>query len=210
MEAGRADQVRLSLHRQAPAARPAAVGRGRGLSAAPKDDGSACRPYVLRDAQNRTLPLVVDAHRYLPLARPSSLGRQGRATARDSRRRRSSIDMVDGPGDHPARSEDLVAGGQRQTSRPAACSRSTSRSCKADPAHLKPTLIYAPGPREALEGAAAAKDVLLVSILDNVRGRTLLFTPGAERQLDARGARPSRQFDDRHRRRQPHRRPGAC
>jgi prolyl oligopeptidase len=48
---------------------------------------------------------------------------------------------------------------------------------KANPAHLKPTLIYAPGPREALQGAAASKDMLLVSILDNVRGRTLLFRP---------------------------------
>jgi prolyl oligopeptidase len=48
---------------------------------------------------------------------------------------------------------------------------------KADPAHLKPNLIYAPGPREALEGASATKDMLLVSTLDNVRGRTLLFRP---------------------------------
>jgi prolyl oligopeptidase len=51
---------------------------------------------------------------------------------------------------------------------------------RANPAHLHPTLIYAPGPREALEGATASKGVLLVSILDNVRGRTLLFTPGAK------------------------------
>jgi prolyl oligopeptidase len=49
---------------------------------------------------------------------------------------------------------------------------------KANPARLKPTLIYTPGPREALQGAVASKDMLLVSILDNVRGRTLLFRPG--------------------------------
>ena len=49
---------------------------------------------------------------------------------------------------------------------------------KANPARLKPTLIYKPGPREALGGAAASKDMLLVSILDNVRGRTLVYRPG--------------------------------
>ena len=49
---------------------------------------------------------------------------------------------------------------------------------KADPARLKPTLIYAPAAREALQGASATKGMLLVSILDNVRGRTLLFKPG--------------------------------
>ena len=48
----------------------------------------------------------------------------------------------------------------------------------ANPAKLKPTLIYAPTAREALQGASATKDMLLVSILDNVRGRTLLFKPG--------------------------------
>ncbi|HEX8937326.1 MAG TPA: prolyl oligopeptidase family serine peptidase, partial [Sphingomicrobium sp.] len=43
--------------------------------------------------------------------------------------------------------------------------------------HLNPKLIYAPGRGEALQGAAASKDMLLVSILDNVRGRILLFHP---------------------------------
>ncbi len=48
----------------------------------------------------------------------------------------------------------------------------------ADPARLKPTLIYAPAAREALQGASASKGVLMASILDNVRSRTLLFRPG--------------------------------
>ncbi len=51
-------------------------------------------------------------------------------------------------------------------------------SLKADPAKLRPTLIYAPTAKEALQGASATKDMLIVSILDNVRGRTLLFKPG--------------------------------
>jgi prolyl oligopeptidase len=49
---------------------------------------------------------------------------------------------------------------------------------RSNPAGLRPTLIYKPAAREALQGAVAAKDMLLVSILDNVRGRTLVFRPG--------------------------------
>jgi len=51
---------------------------------------------------------------------------------------------------------------------------------KADPAHPKASLIYAPGPREALQGVSSTRNILLVSTLDNVRGRTLLFTPTAD------------------------------
>ena len=47
----------------------------------------------------------------------------------------------------------------------------------AAPEHLRPTLIYAPGPREAFEHAAATKGHLLVSVLDNVRGRAYVYTP---------------------------------
>ena len=50
---------------------------------------------------------------------------------------------------------------------------------QADPARVQPTLIYSPTAKEALQGASATKDMLVVSILDNVRGRTLLFRPGA-------------------------------
>ena len=48
----------------------------------------------------------------------------------------------------------------------------------ADPAHLKPTLIYAPAAREALQVGSATNGVLMASILDNVQSRTLLFKPG--------------------------------
>ena len=79
------------------------------------------------------------------------------------------------PGDRPL-DEDWTAGGNDISPRVAG-RRSTLPQLKADPAHLKPTLIYEPSPREAFDDAAASKDMLLVSILDNVRGRTS-FTPG--------------------------------
>ncbi len=49
----------------------------------------------------------------------------------------------------------------------------------ADPAHLKPTLIWAPGPRDAFGEVAATRDTLLLTTLDNVRGRAWVYTPAA-------------------------------
>lgn len=50
----------------------------------------------------------------------------------------------------------------------------------ADPAHLKPSLTWQPGPREALNGVTSSKDRLLLNTLDNVNGRLLSLAPKAE------------------------------
>src|SRR4029077_17958864 len=42
---------------------------------------------------------------------------------------------------------------------------------KADPAHLKPVLVYAPGPRESIDSVTATRSRLLVALYQNVRGR---------------------------------------
>jgi len=58
----------------------------------------------------------------------------------------------------------------------------------ADPQHLEPTLVYAPGDRESIDAVAATRTQLLVTAYRNVRGRALLFTPATggwiERSLD--------------------------
>jgi prolyl oligopeptidase len=58
----------------------------------------------------------------------------------------------------------------------------------ADPQHLEPTLVYAPGERESIDAVAATRTQLLVTAYQNVRGRALLFTPAnggwIERSLD--------------------------
>jgi prolyl oligopeptidase len=46
-----------------------------------------------------------------------------------------------------------------------------------EPERLRPTLIYAPGPREAFVGASATRRHLLVTILDNVKGRAYAYEP---------------------------------
>jgi len=49
----------------------------------------------------------------------------------------------------------------------------------ADPQHLQPTVIYTPGPREALVDAGATHGHLLVHTLDNVNGRAYSYAPEA-------------------------------
>lgn len=48
---------------------------------------------------------------------------------------------------------------------------------KADPSHLHPALIYAPGPRETLAGVATTKSRMIVATYENVRGRIHVYTP---------------------------------
>jgi prolyl oligopeptidase len=47
----------------------------------------------------------------------------------------------------------------------------------ADPDHLQPTVVWAPAPRQALNQVAATRNRLVLTLLDNVKGRALVFTP---------------------------------
>lgn len=46
-----------------------------------------------------------------------------------------------------------------------------------NPAELEPTLVYAPGPRESLNGFSITRNNVVVTQLDNVRGRAYVYTP---------------------------------
>lgn len=52
-------------------------------------------------------------------------------------------------------------------------------AASAEPANLKPTLVYAPGPREMLETVAQTSSQLVVTTYENVRGRGWIYTPSA-------------------------------
>lgn len=56
----------------------------------------------------------------------------------------------------------------------------------ATPGRLRPTLVYAPGPREAFSQATATRGQLLVTSLDNVKGRAYAYTPRAGGQWTRR------------------------
>jgi prolyl oligopeptidase len=156
--------------------------RGQPLSAAaevyradPKDGGYGVTPYVLRDGQNRTLA-VLDRPLDTFTSETYILGPKGPQRV-GMPAKASFSDMVAGRVIIETR-EDWTPPGSATTFPAGALVSVDLAQLKADPAHPKPTLIYAAGPRESLQGASASKGVLLLSILDNVRGRTLLFTPG--------------------------------
>jgi len=50
----------------------------------------------------------------------------------------------------------------------------------ADPAHLQPTVVYAPGPRETLDEVSATRDQLVVTTYENVRGRAFVYSPAPD------------------------------
>jgi prolyl oligopeptidase len=155
--------------------------RGQRLSSAvelfrgTKDDVSASSA-VLRDAQNRTLPLVVEGTDFWH-SKNFIIGAKGvrRIAIPD---KAQFVDLIGGRAIIQTQEEWAPVAGAKPFAAGSLVSVDLAQ-LRANPAKLKPTLIYAPGPREALQGASASKDVLLVSILDNVRGRTLLFRPGA-------------------------------
>jgi prolyl oligopeptidase len=47
----------------------------------------------------------------------------------------------------------------------------------ADPAHVVPTLVYAPGPRDSLGAVAVTRDHVLLTTYHNVRGRAYVYSP---------------------------------
>ncbi|MBS0394827.1 MAG: S9 family peptidase [Proteobacteria bacterium] len=51
-------------------------------------------------------------------------------------------------------------------------------AAEADPAHLKPTLVFRPGPRSALGEVAVTRGHLILTSTENVRGRAAIYTPG--------------------------------
>jgi prolyl oligopeptidase len=154
--------------------------RGQRLSSAvelfrgTRDDVSASSA-VFRDSQNRTLPLVEEGTDFWH-SKTFLIGSKGTRRAAIPEKARF-VDLVDGRVIIQSQEDWAPAGTGKHF--PAGSLLSVDLAqLRSNPARLKPTLIYKPAAREALQGAVAAKDMLLVSILDNVRGRTLVFRPG--------------------------------
>jgi prolyl oligopeptidase len=160
------------------------VKRGQPLSAAaevyrgkPEDGGYGVTPYVLRDGQNRTLQVI---QRPLDTFRAETYILTPKGAQRVAIPEKNSLsDLVGGRVIAQLDEDWTPAGSPKEHFEGGSLVSLDLAQLKADPAHPKPTLIYEPGPKEALEGVSSSKNVLLVSTLDNVRGRTLLFTPAA-------------------------------
>jgi prolyl oligopeptidase len=138
------------------------------------DGGYGVSPEVLRDGQGNTLAVIVRpldtfSHETYVL------------TAKGARRLAIPLkvdvsDLIGGRVILDLR-QDWTVGGKTY---PAGSLVWTAlKALKADPAHLKPKLLYAPGAREALDETATTRDRLLVTLLDNVKGRAYVYTPTA-------------------------------
>ncbi len=53
-------------------------------------------------------------------------------------------------------------------------------AASADPAHLQPVVVYAPGPRESFQASLSTRDSLVVATLDNVQGRASVYQRKAD------------------------------
>ncbi len=131
-------------------------------------------PAVLRDGQGRTLALV---QRNVDFFHTQTFVIDGtRATRLNVPEKVAVGDLVGGrvifklDEAWPAAGPKFVSGAVADVGLAA---------LKADPASLKPALVWSPGPRESLGNISSTRDRLLLSTLDNVRGRALALTPKA-------------------------------
>jgi prolyl oligopeptidase len=155
--------------------------RGQPLSAAvevfrgkPSDGGYGTGGAVIRDGKNNTLPVIF---RSLDTWTSETYILGPKGVRRIAIPLKSGLaDMVDGRVIVSLR-EDWTPPRSRKSFPAGSIVALNLTELKADPAHPKPTLVYAPGPRQSFQGTASSKNVLMVSILDNVRGRILRFKP---------------------------------
>jgi prolyl oligopeptidase len=136
------------------------------------DGGYGVSPNVLRDSAGRTLAVIT---RPLDTFRSETYVLTPKGVQRLGIPMKASVEaLVDGRVAIKTE-EDWTAGGR--TFPAGSMAWVPLAALKADPARLKPALLFAPGSREALEGAVATRDKLLLSVLDNVRGRADVYTP---------------------------------
>jgi prolyl oligopeptidase len=76
-------------------------------------------------------------------------------------------------------SEDWTPEGQTQHFKAGSLLELNLKAVLADPAHLKPRVIFEPTAKEFLEGSATTKDRLILTTLNHVQGSAYIYTPTA-------------------------------
>jgi prolyl oligopeptidase len=153
--------------------------RGQPLSAAVEvfrgdksDGGYGVSPEVLHDGQGHTLAII---ERPLDTFRHETYVVAGDGARRlDIPAKADVAELVDGRVIVSLNEAWSVAG---QSFTPGSLVQLDLAAVLADPAHPAPSLIWAPGPKSSLDGVSAARDRLIVTTLDNVRGRAFVYTP---------------------------------
>ncbi|MFC4296072.1 prolyl oligopeptidase family protein [Novosphingobium tardum] len=132
----------------------------------------AAGPTVLRDSQGHTLPLIVRStdffHSLTYLVTPTGVKQIAIP-------QKAQVAELVGGRAIVRLDEDWTAAGP--AFRQGSVADLDLAALKADPAKLKPSLVWAPGPRDSLESITSTRNRLLLATLDNVRGRALAFAP---------------------------------
>ncbi|MGH7972596.1 MAG: prolyl oligopeptidase family serine peptidase, partial [Limisphaerales bacterium] len=153
--------------------------RGQPLSAAievfrgtKEDGGYGVDPVVLHDGQGRSLSFVT---------RPLDTFRFEHYVLTEQGAKRMAIpakaqisDLVDGRVIFRL-DESWSVGGK--TFEAGSVVQTELAATKKSPGALKPALVWAPGPREALNGLSSTRDNLLLGVLDKVQGRAFICRP---------------------------------
>jgi len=74
---------------------------------------------------------------------------------------------------------DWTPAGQAHTFKQGSLLAMNLKDVLADPAHLKPSVVFEPSAQEFLDGASTTKDHLLLTTLNHVQGRAYVYTPTA-------------------------------
>jgi len=153
------------------------VTRGQPLAAAPelfrgyKSDVGVF-PSVLRDGAGNTLPLLVRAKDFF---HNETFVLNGETADKLQIPEKASVSALLAGRAIVSLDEDWAVGGTIYKA--GSVVALDLAALKKDPGHLAPTLVWTPGPRDALDGIATTKDRLLLATLHNVSGRILSFAP---------------------------------
>ena len=151
--------------------------RGQPLSAAVevyrgKPSDISVQPFTLHDAQGRQLVLIRRGVTFFEseyyLVTPKGVAKI------DLPLKANPEDMVDGRLLIKTEQDWTTAG---QTFPSGSLVSVSVAALKADPGHLKPTLMLAPGPRESIDSVGASRGRVFVTTFENVRGRAFVYTP---------------------------------
>ncbi len=156
--------------------------RGRPLSAAvelfrgsKEDGGYGVAPAVLHDGQGRSLAIINRAldtfrseHYVLAEHGPERLAIPPKVRI---------VDLVDG---RVILRLDEKWSADGKTFAPGSVVQTDLDATKSSPGSLKPALIWAPGPRQALNHVVSTRDKLLVGLLENVQGRAFVYSPSGD------------------------------
>jgi prolyl oligopeptidase len=156
--------------------------RGQPLSAAvevfrgkKEDGGYGVGPSVLHDGQGRSLTLI---NRSLDTFRSEEFVLTKRGAERlNIPAKASVVDLVQGRVIVHLDEAWSVAG---KTFEAGSVAQTELAATKESPGALQPALIWAPGPREALNGISSTRDKLLIGVLDNVQGKAFVYTTSGD------------------------------